>query len=182
MQKTYSYPFVTDSVTEIWYKYIQNQGECTFPASPVAKGGVCSLQDRIRGDASKTTIICVDNYKHGVLSGRYYSYNRRDECHSFESLMQLIVGMEHILDSANDPQSFTALRSFAGMPRTQTGENVGICCRNGDTATFVVKVLFRQHTSWQGSITWLEADIEQPFRSVLELILLMESALNRNSE
>ena len=140
------------------------------------------MQDRIRGDATKTTMICVDSYKNGVLKGRYYNYSRKDECHRFESLMQLIVGMEHILDSANDPQSFTALRSFAGMQRRQMMEDTDTNCRNGATATFVVKVLFRQNTSWQGSITWLEAENEQPFRSVLEMLLLMESALNRNPE
>ena len=50
-------------------------------------------------------------------------------------------------------------------------------CQNGTTATFVVKVLFRQNTSRRVSITWLEAENKLPFRSVLGM-LLMESALN----
>ena len=47
----------------------------------------------------------------------------------------------------------------------------------GELATFAVRVLFRQNTSWQGSITWCEGKREEPFRSVLELILLMSTAL-----
>ena len=70
------------------------------------------MQNRIRGDAVKTTMICVDSYENGVL-------NQKDECHRFESPMRPIVVMEHILDSANDPQSFTVLCSFAGMQRRQ---------------------------------------------------------------
>jgi hypothetical protein len=38
-------------------------------------------------------------------------------------------------------------------------------------------VLFRQNASWQGSITWMEGKQEQSFRSALELIFLMNSAL-----
>ena len=47
---------------------------------------------------------------------------------------------------------------------------------NGDVATFAVRVLFRQNASWQGSILWVEGDREESFRSVLELIFLLDSA------
>ena len=35
-----------------------------------------------------------------------------------------------------------------------------------------------QDASWQGSVTWLEQGQEESFRSVLELILLLDSALS----
>lgn len=136
------------------------------------------MYERIRNDAGRTTMICVDSYENGVPRGRYYNYGRPDEGHKFQSLTQLIVGMEHILDSANYPQSFTAVRTFAVPSEPKTAEPVDTQSRKGALATFVVKVLFRQHTSWQGSITWQEAKSEMPFRSVLELILLMDSALS----
>ena len=44
--------------------------------------------------------------------------------------------------------------------------------------TFAVRILFRQNASWQGSVTWLEGNREESFRSVLELIFLMDSALS----
>lgn len=135
------------------------------------------MQDRIRGEASRTTMICVDSYEQGVLNGRFYNYGQEDEGCSFRSLTQLLVGMEHILDSANYPQSFTAVRSFSPILEPKLESPVDGTLRKGKAATFVVKILFRQHTSWQGSITWLEEKSEQTFRSVLELILLMDSAL-----
>ena len=46
----------------------------------------------------------------------------------------------------------------------------------GEIATFVVKVYWRQNSSWQGTITWCEKDTQQSFRSVLELIKLIDSA------
>lgn len=140
-------------------------------------GGRClSVQDRIRGDASRTTLICVDSYAQRVPQGRYYC-GREEQGGTFQSLSQLLVGMEHNLDSANIPQSFTAVRSFSVMPEEKQREIADENARNGELATFAVRIFFRQHTSWQGSVTWLEERCEQPFRSVLELILLMDSAL-----
>jgi len=49
----------------------------------------------------------------------------------------------------------------------------------GEQETFDVKILFRQNASWQGSVVWLEQKQEQSFRSVLELILLFDSALTQ---
>ena len=48
--------------------------------------------------------------------------------------------------------------------------------------TFVVKVIGNEHASWQGSVTWLEEHKEQTFRSALELIKLIDGAVNGNIE
>ncbi len=45
--------------------------------------------------------------------------------------------------------------------------------------TFYVRVHFRQHASWQGSIQWLEGKKSVFFRSLLEMTTLMlEAARN----
>ena len=44
-------------------------------------------------------------------------------------------------------------------------------------ATFAVKVLFRQGANWQGKLAWTEGNTEMAFRSVLEMVKLMDSAL-----
>lgn len=43
--------------------------------------------------------------------------------------------------------------------------------------TFVVQILNRQNATWQGVITWTEGRQTQPFRSALEMIKLIDSAL-----
>ena len=45
-------------------------------------------------------------------------------------------------------------------------------------ATFQSTVLFRQNASWQGSLIWREKELDAPFRSVLELIGLIDNALS----
>ncbi len=49
---------------------------------------------------------------------------------------------------------------------------------HGDRATFLVQVQFRQNATWQGTITWTEQKKTNHFRSTLEMVKLMDSALN----
>lgn len=48
--------------------------------------------------------------------------------------------------------------------------------------TFVVRVLYRQNNTWQGEILWAEQNEKRYFRSVLELIEFMNSAVERGEE
>lgn len=57
------------------------------------------------------------------------------------------------------------------MKRTKDIENT-----HGERATFIVNVLYRQHASWQGQITWVDKNKKENFRSILELIKLIDSA------
>ncbi len=47
--------------------------------------------------------------------------------------------------------------------------------------TFVIQILNKQNATWQGKITWTEGRMTQNFRSALELIKLIESALEEES-
>lgn len=52
--------------------------------------------------------------------------------------------------------------------------------QSGEQATFVVHVQFRQNATWQGSIEWLEEKRNRKFRSMLEMMKLMDEALTKN--
>ena len=132
------------------------------------------------GNECRTTIICIDSYQNEVPTGRIYNPYLKSG-RQFYSLTQILIEVDKLLDERKWPQSFTAVRTFSsiqeldvGPPETERQE--------GLLATFAVKILFRQNTSWQGSVTWMETGQEQPFRSVLELIFLMNSALSQVNE
>ena len=135
------------------------------------------MQNRICGNEYRTTIVCIDSYEQGVLSGRFYNPYLKDGA-VFQSLTQFLLKMEQTLDTMNLPQSFTAVRAFAPPPPTNAVISPTLKQQEGALATFALRIIFRQNSSWQGSITWLEAGREQSFRSVLELIFLMDSALS----
>ena len=54
--------------------------------------------------------------------------------------------------------------------------------RHGDLGTFIVRVQHRQNSSWQGRITWMDQNKTVYFRSIWEMIKLVEEALNMVSE
>lgn len=48
--------------------------------------------------------------------------------------------------------------------------------------TVIVKILEEQNNTWQGTVTWVETGRTVPFRSVLELIRLMDSAVEEKDK
>lgn len=45
-----------------------------------------------------------------------------------------------------------------------------------------MKILDQQNASWQGTVTWVEERQEQRFRSALELIKLIDGAIDENRD
>jgi len=135
------------------------------------------MRSKMHGEANRTMMICIDSYKQGVPTGKLLNLGNEADSHTFHSLTQLLIGIGQLLDSISFPQSFTAIRSFAPITEPYLKCSPERKEKKGSLATFAVKILFRQNTSWQGCITWLEGGGEQTFRSVLELILLIDSAL-----
>lgn len=124
---------------------------------------------------SRKTILCIDSYRDGILQGRFYGPDGEEQ--SFCSLSCFLVMMEEMLELMGEPQSDTSRRSFTSLLQQPPAGASGGGVRRGLRATFELKILFRQHTSWQGVVLWMEQHRERSFRSVLELILLLDSAL-----
>lgn len=131
------------------------------------------------GSTQQTMLVCVDSYDKGVLTGKLYLPGQEGE--RFDSLSQFLLRAEGLMERSGTPQSFTTPRIFAmPKPLEDAPAEVGELTRGG-LATFEMRVLFRQHASWQGELQWLERNAQQSFRSVLELITLMDSALREES-
>ena len=133
------------------------------------------MLQKLTGNAFRTTLICIDHFKNDDFRGRICNPCLSGS-ESFDSLMQMLLKMDALLDEMHFPQSFAAKREFSPVerPLMAGGEPGG---QSGTIATFAIRVLFRQNASWQGSVTWLEDGREESFRSVLELVFLMHSAL-----
>ena len=135
------------------------------------------MRDTQWGNEYRLTTVCIDSYKNGEMTGRFYNPHLA-EGKPFRSLIQFLKEMEDLLDDMNFPQAFSSLRSFATPPKHQRGSPPCPVSEYGMLATFAVRVIFRQNASWQGSVAWLGQGKEESFRSVLELILLIDSALS----
>ena len=54
--------------------------------------------------------------------------------------------------------------------------------RQKKTETFIIKVMDQQNATWQGSVTWVDEQREQYFRSTLELLKLIDGALKKRND
>ena len=125
----------------------------------------------------RTCFINVDSYENrqmkGIMYNPYYKCSK-----AYLSLSEVVVLMSRFLDEllgpSEDSRSFgkrdEICNEWSGEKKLSTEEH-------GRLATFKIDVLFRQNASWQGVIYWVEESREECFRSVLELILLIDSAL-----
>lgn len=71
---------------------------------------------------------------------------------------------------------FPLQQTLEEQPAPQTPALSFLPPHRGVCATFSVQVILQENTTWQGCIAWLEQGTEASFRSVLELLSLMDSA------
>ena len=109
----------------------------------------------------------------------------------FCGLMEMMYAMECMLDCINFPQACFEYRSFSGkcaaltekrrkneMKEHLEGMERGFMDNERTPrSTFVVNVLFRQNATWQGTIGWVDRKQTKRFRSSLELMKLIDEAL-----
>lgn len=98
------------------------------------------------------------------------------------SIWDLIKGIERDLAENKFPQSALRYRTWgSGTPRAGAGAEPA-CGFGASSAqdpggpTFIVKVLYRQNATWQGTIQWIEGRQTRQYRSVNELLSLMDDA------
>ena len=124
----------------------------------------------------KIALVCIDSYENGVPGGRFYDTNA-SQWDSFYSLSEFLMKMEHSMDRGALPQSYTRMRTVVPEKRAWPARPTMTEVSFGRLATLTVQILFRQNASWQGNFTWMERREEQQFRSVLELISMMDGVL-----
>lgn len=121
----------------------------------------------------RTTLVYVDSFTEGVPAGRLRNPGVEGET-AFYGVLDFLRKMEALLDLLGCPQSFTARRSFVPPAEPALGRDAPA----GEVrAAFELRVMFRRNASWQGSVTWLRDGRREDFRSVLELLLLLDGAL-----
>ena len=147
--------------------------------------------------APNGVLVCVDTFDGVQSAGRFY-HSYRETPVPFDGLLQLVERMEWLFDWLQFPHRGNNERTFltrkhreegpAGVQRGRQPERDRIVSdetllgKHGELGTFIVRVQHRQNSSWQGRITWMEEDKTITFRSVWEMIKLMEDAITEGRE
>ena len=132
--------------------------------------------------------ICVDGNDKGRVYRLYHC--SEEEPIVSDELACLILRVDEALGRTQCPQATMRERSFREktsepMPTFQEERIPPMCehdltnCR-GEKGTFVVHVQYRQNATWQGTVVWADKNKTQRFRSALELMKLIDSALDES--
>ena len=128
----------------------------------------------------RTSVIRIYSYRDKNPQGTFYNLYYGEEI-AFENLTRLLLLMEDMMDQMDCPQASVRSRRFGQKAKTPERASIAeqLLPRPDQEAiaTFKVKVLFRQGASWQGRLSWTDAKTEVSFRSALEFVKLMDSAL-----
>ena len=145
--------------------------------------------------ASSIVRVCCDRFEDGDWSGRIYT-RYQEEPTGFRNAGGLLGRLEAFYNWLGYPQESVECRSFqkplkrkrvqgtASIQENgtrQKGERIVVVKEEtmnkhqGEKATFVVRIQYRQNASWQGQVTWAEKNKTVPFRSALELLKLIDS-------
>ena len=128
----------------------------------------------VPGDA-KTSIIEIVSYEHknprGTLKNPYFGQEL-----FFNSATELLLAIDEMLNSLNYPQAAMASRRFRAFPVRIDWERRKR--REPPLAVFQLNVIFRQNASWQGTLTWVEQSKQISFRSVFEMLKLIDSVMS----
>ena len=130
-------------------------------------------------------VVCVDRYGRGQMAGRFCHAYCRGET-PFVNETQLVFQLEQFFDEIRYPHPTTNSRTFTEEQpgtehrcrRQKVMSDDELLSRHGDLGTFIIRVQHRQNSSWQGHVTWMEQNRTIHFRSVWEMIKLIESAVD----
>jgi len=127
---------------------------------------------------------CVNVFNNRGLQGELYHSYSREPC-KYDDIIEMLQIMEELYDTLQFPMSSTESRSFfinkkkftrKGMAKVMQDEM--LLDKRGEKGTFIIQVQYRQNSTWQGKVVWVEENRTQHFRSALELIKLVDGALS----
>lgn len=134
--------------------------------------------------------VCVDEINGTRVSGRAYCAQLED-VFNFSDMDELVLGMEDMFDERGYPDAFQVKRSFVKKPedtlsleekllkQAEMRAKSNIPQSMGKLATFLVYVMSRRNSSWQGRIEWIDEGGITSFNSALDFLRLVDAKIVR---
>lgn len=127
--------------------------------------------------------VCVDERLEGEICGRiYHCYS--EQAVPFTSIVELITISEKLFEDIGYPQASTKTRTFEEKTEIQSLPKLEkkvaqqeLIQQRGKMGTFLLYVQFRQRSTWQGELSWMEKEEHIKFRNSLEFIKAIDQAI-----
>lgn len=136
---------------------------------------------------ANSIILAVDGKDlRGIIGRVYHAYS--EEAIPIVSFEEVIHIAEKLFNDLGYPQMTTNDREFDGRSYSyrkkeemvRVMDDKTLLEQQGDLGTFIIRVQHRQHSSWQGKVTWIEENETVNFRSALELMKMIDHVLEEN--
>ncbi|MDR2132000.1 MAG: hypothetical protein LBP30_01500 [Clostridiales Family XIII bacterium] len=138
--------------------------------------------------------VCVDRVDGGAIGGRVFGLRLKDVLF-FTDLNGLALSLDRLMDEQNYPQAFQRKRTFKtaspSKKKRDRDENAAedredrpymdeetVESAFGERMTFVLHVLSRQNTNWQGYVEFPDGAGKREFESELGFLALVNEALS----
>lgn len=135
---------------------------------------------------SNSIVLAVDDKDIRGIQGRvYHAYS--EEAIPIACFEEVIRIAENLFNDLGYPQMTTSDRDFWGNSYSyrkkeemvRVMDDKTLFEQRGDLGTFTIRVQHRQHSSWQGKVTWMENNETVCFRSALELMKMIDNVLEK---
>lgn len=135
---------------------------------------------------SNSIILGVDERERQCIKGRvYHAYT--EGAIAVRSFDEVVWIAEKLFNDLGYPQMTTNDREFGGSSYSyrkkeemvRVMDDKTLFEQRGDLGTFTIRVQHRQHSSWQGKVTWMENNETVCFRSALELMKMIDNVLEK---
>ena len=130
--------------------------------------------------ATKSTILFYSHPSYPLFGIIHNAYFNRS--FAFYDVFEMIKILESLFNTLVFPQTSVQYRHFhTNNCSAIKYEKEETTMSSNAEATFVLHVKFRQNATWQGTIEWVDEKKSQNFRSSLEMIKLIDEALEMKS-
>ena len=148
----------------------------------------CKEQTLVTAMSTIATVTITSYVNHVPVGQLYKAFY--DKTIPFSDDVELLRQLEGLFDSLSFPSCFEEYRHFLKTdkqkrPQRTIKERVSnVVSENAEKSkgTFVIHVQFRMNATWQGTIHWVEQNKRQYFRSTLEMIRLIDEAMQDGCE
>lgn len=164
-----------------WVKYSQSRNVCLKIRWERRPGEVSNTGNYI--GTPWGIILCVDYYQDEKINGRIY-HRYQTEPIRIGGMLEAVFEIDAFFDRLGYPFPGTESHYFIKHEKTQRIKmtrklsDEEMLKNNGEQGTFIIRVEQRQHSSWQGRVTWVEEGKTENFRSALELLKMIDGALD----
>ncbi|WP_139348749.1 hypothetical protein [Clostridium sp. Marseille-P2415] len=125
------------------------------------------------GKSLNSCHVSIDVYNSGRIVGNYQNIPA-EKVEQFSVPVDLAGSLCNFMEIGISEDE--TLKYGLNYGQLISSEACSMCRKGGQKASFSIKVMFQEYSTWQGIIYWREGRVQLPFRSFKEMLYMIASA------